>query len=144
MSSSPIEASDAAGRRGPDPIAEARRAVQDPRWHKRLLPRTLFGRSLLIIVTPLVLLQVIATWIFYDRVWDTVARRLSSAVAGEIAEVVQDLSQIATEAERTRELERAGRATELEYIYWAGERLPSGMVSAGGEEPLVAALTERV
>jgi two-component system, OmpR family, osmolarity sensor histidine kinase EnvZ len=144
MSSSPIEASEGAGRRGADPIAEARRAVQDPRWYKRLLPRTLFGRSLLIIVTPLILVQVIATWIFYDRVWDTVARRLSSAVAGEIAEVVQDMNVFTDEASRTRNLDRAGRATELEYIYWARERLPSGMVSAAGEEPLAAALNERV
>ena len=34
---------------------------------KRLLPRTMFGRSLLIVVMPLVMLQAIATWIFYDR-----------------------------------------------------------------------------
>src|SRR5260370_3892570 len=100
MSSSPIEASEGAGRRGADPIAEARRAVQDPRWHKRLLPRTLFGRSLLIIVTPLILVQVIATYIFYDRVWDTVARRLSSAVAGEVAEAVQDINVFTAEPAR--------------------------------------------
>ena len=118
--------------------------MQDPRWHKRLLPRTLFGRSLLIIVTPLILVQVIATWIFYDRVWDTVSRRLSSAVAGEIAEVVQDMNVFTDEASQMRNFDRAGRATELEYIYWASERLPSGMVSAAGEEPLAAAVNERV
>ena len=144
MSSSPIEVPGTAARLGPDPIAEARRAVQDPRWHKRILPRSLFGRSLLIIVTPLILVQVIATWIFYDRVWDTVSRRLSSAVAGEISDVVQDLSFITSNAERTQDFERSARATELDYIYWAGEKLPSGMVSASGEETLAAALNERV
>src|SRR5262244_2325607 len=100
MSSSPIEAP-ASARLGTGGIAEARQAVQDPRWHKRILPRTLFGRSLLIIVTPLILVQLIATWIFYDRVWDTVSRRLSTAVAGEISEVVQDMSVITDAAERT-------------------------------------------
>ena len=144
MSSSPIEVPGTAARLGPDPIAEARRAVQDPRWHKRILPRSLFGRSLLIIVTPLILVQVIATWIFYDRVWDTVSRRLSSAVAGEISDVVQYLSFITSNAERTQDFERSARATELDYIYWAGEKLPSGMVSASGEETLAAALNERV
>ena len=29
---------------------------------KRLLPRTMFGRSLLIVIMPLVMLQAIATW----------------------------------------------------------------------------------
>ncbi len=93
------------------------------RWHKRLLPRSLFGRSLLIIVTPLILVQVIATWIFYDRVWDTVSRRLSSSVAGEILDVVQEMGMVKDPAEQTQLFERAGRATELEFIYWAGERL---------------------
>src|SRR5882762_995811 len=59
---------------------------------KRALPRSLFGRSLLIIVMPLVLLQVIATWIFYERHWDTVARRLSNSVAGDIALMIETMS----------------------------------------------------
>ena len=52
---------------------------------KRLLPRTMFGRSLLIVVMPLVMLQAIATWIFYDRHWAAVSWRLSTGVAGDIA-----------------------------------------------------------
>jgi two-component system osmolarity sensor histidine kinase EnvZ len=146
MSSSPIEAPGGAAGLGAGSIAEARRAAEDRRWHKRLLPRSLFGRSLLIIVTPLILVQVIATWTFYDRVWDTVSRRLTSAVAGEISAVIQDLNLASGEAARRQVFEHAAHATELEYIYWAGERLPSGMapVSSGGSEDLVAALRERV
>jgi two-component system osmolarity sensor histidine kinase EnvZ len=58
---------------------------------KHILPRTLFGRSILIIVAPLVLLQVVSTWIFYDRHWDTVTNRMSWSVAGEIAFIVQSI-----------------------------------------------------
>ena len=57
---------------------------------KQFLPRSLFGRSVMIIVTPLVLLQVVSTWIFYDRHWATITRRLASAVAGEIASVIDN------------------------------------------------------
>lgn len=57
-------------------------------WIKRFLPRTLMGRSLLIIVTPLVLLQVIAATVFYERHWDTVTRRLASSLAGDVALIV--------------------------------------------------------
>ena len=146
MSSSPIEAPAAPAPLRAGGIAEAQLAVRDPRWHKRILPRSLFGRSLLIIVTPLVLVQVIATWIFYDRVWDTVSRRLSSAVAGEIAEVVQDMSVFTDPVQRAQDFERTSRVTELDFIFWTGETLPSGMarVASGGSEPLVAALSERV
>ena len=128
-------------------LAEAQRAVRDPRWHKRVLPRSLFGRSLLIIVTPLILVQVIATWIFYDRVWDTVARRLSTAVAGEISQVLHAESFSAGDAARARLFERAATSTDLEFIYWPGEKLPAGMVAVGTgsiEEQLAAALVERV
>ena len=58
---------------------------------KHLLPRTLFGRSLLIIVTPLILLQAMTAWIFYDRHWDTITWRLASSIAGDIAHVIEEL-----------------------------------------------------
>ena len=45
----------------------------------RVLPRSLLGRSLLIIVTPLILLQVVSTWVFYDSHWETVTRKPCSA-----------------------------------------------------------------
>jgi len=52
---------------------------------KPLLPRGLFPRSLLIIVTPVVLLQLTVTIIFFERHYQLVTRRLSAGVAGEIA-----------------------------------------------------------
>ncbi|MCG8491711.1 MAG: ATP-binding protein [Sneathiellales bacterium] len=52
------------------------------------MPNTLFGRSLLIVVLPIILLQILVTYIFYDRHWDDVARRLAQGVAGEVASVI--------------------------------------------------------
>ncbi len=60
---------------------------------RRLLPRTLFGRSLLIIVMPLIILQLVTAWVFYDRHWDTITRRLSSSIAGDIAVVLELMRQ---------------------------------------------------
>ena len=56
---------------------------------QRILPRTLLGRSLLIMLTPLILAQVIATWVFYDRHYDTITKRLSQGIAGEVAAVIR-------------------------------------------------------
>ena len=47
-----------------------------PGLFKRLLPRTLFGRALLIIVTPALLMQALTAFIFNERQWDTMTRRL--------------------------------------------------------------------
>src|SRR3546814_5853592 len=55
---------------------------------RRLLPRSLLGRSVLIIVTPLILLQVISTWVFYDRHYDTITKRLAQGLAGDVAAVI--------------------------------------------------------
>ncbi len=48
------------------------------------LPRGLFGRSLLIVMVPLVALQAVSAFVFYNRHWDDVGRRLTLSVAGDI------------------------------------------------------------
>jgi two-component system osmolarity sensor histidine kinase EnvZ len=55
---------------------------------KRFLPRGLFGRSLIIIVAPIVLLQGIVTYIFFERDLDTTTRRLARDVAADVALLV--------------------------------------------------------
>src|SRR5260370_32754234 len=70
---------------------------------KRLLPRTMFGRSLLIVVVPLVLLQAIAAWVFYDRHWAAVSWRLSAGVLGDIPLFIQAV-QLAGPATHTSRL----------------------------------------
>jgi two-component system, OmpR family, osmolarity sensor histidine kinase EnvZ len=61
---------------------------------KRVLPKTLFGRALAIIVTPLILMQAISTFVFYDRHWDVMTRRLVYSLSGDIALVVEQLGQM--------------------------------------------------
>ena len=56
---------------------------------KSLLPRTLFARTLMIIVTPLVILQLVSAWIFYDRHWDTITRRLAYSITGDIGATIE-------------------------------------------------------
>ncbi len=60
---------------------------------KRFLPETLFFRSILILIVPIVLIQVIVTTIFFDRHWSKVTSRLAFAVAGEISLLVNSIEQ---------------------------------------------------
>jgi two-component system osmolarity sensor histidine kinase EnvZ len=60
-----------------------------PRQIKRWLPTSLFGRSLLIIILPIALMQVAVTWVFFDAHWQTVTSRLSDGLAGDIAWAVE-------------------------------------------------------
>ena len=55
---------------------------------KHLLPRSLFGRSLVIIIAPMVLLQAVIAYVFFEREWVKVTSRMAGAVAGDIALIV--------------------------------------------------------
>lgn len=52
---------------------------------KHILPKSIIGRFLLIIIIPTILAQLIAIYIFYERHWENVSRHLQIALAGEIA-----------------------------------------------------------
>ena len=60
---------------------------------KRFLPKSLLGRSILIIVTPLILLQLVSAFVFYESHWHKVSLRLVRGVVGDIAAVVDLLAQ---------------------------------------------------
>jgi two-component system, OmpR family, osmolarity sensor histidine kinase EnvZ len=142
MSSSPIEGGSVAPRAA-EPGTLPAAARQQRNLIKRALPRSLFGRSLLIIVTPLILLQLISTWIFYDRHWDTVARRLAGGVAGDIAMMAETMD-VLDAVDESRILASATGLTELDYTFRPGAVLPSGPTRVPRKGTLTDALEERV
>ena len=58
------------------------------RWLRRRLPMGLYARSLLIVIIPMVLLQSVVAFVFMERHWQLVTQRLSAAVTGDIAAVI--------------------------------------------------------
>lgn len=113
---------------------------------KRYVPATLFARSLLIMMTPVVLAQAIATFVFYDRHWDTMTNRLASGVAGEIAFVIEQMGRDPDEAAREQTLAMAARNTDILFTWTPGEELsdPPPRLRGALEETLGQALDERV
>jgi len=57
-------------------------------WLKMLLPKGLYARALLIIIVPMVVLQSVVAFMFVERQWSVVNYYLSSAVAREIATLI--------------------------------------------------------
>lgn len=55
----------------------------------QVLPKGLYARALLIILVPIVLLQSVLAFVFLERHWNQVTRRLSEATARDIAAVVE-------------------------------------------------------
>ncbi len=110
---------------------------------KHLLPRTLFGRSLLIIVTPMILLQVVAAYIFYQRHWDTVSRHMALGLAGDIATVVKLVHAFPGKSDQAIVLWTARGFMSLETRIEPGAALPADAPTNGSDRypELTRALT---
>ncbi len=81
----------------------ARRRLTRP--VRRAVPKGLYARSLIIIITPVVLLQAVVAFIFMERVWQQVTAHLTARLVGDIAAIVDMLEtypQDAAFAEITR------------------------------------------
>ena len=81
---------------------------------KDILPKGLYSRSLLIIIVPVVVLQGILTFVFLDRHWQLVTRKLSSAVASEIATFVDGAPSLGLN--KVVELSKKFYDAEVNYI----------------------------
>ena len=115
-------------------------------WVKRMMPRSLLGRTLLIMLVPLVVVQAIALQIFYGSHLGIVSRRLSSAIAGEIYYTAELLNQFQTPADREWVLEMARDQFTLGIKLEPGAVLePRKRVNVLGpmDEDLAAALKEK-
>jgi two-component system osmolarity sensor histidine kinase EnvZ len=124
----------------------ARIPIPFGRGIKRLMPRSLLGRTLLIMLVPLIVVQAIALQLFYGNHLGVVSRRLSSAIAGEIAYTVELLHQFQSPGDREWVLEMAREQFLL------GIKLEPGAVMEPGkrknilgpmDDDLAAALTQK-
>ena len=102
--------------------------VHIPHGHlfKRILPRTLLWRSLLMILVPLIAVQAVALQIFYGNHLDAISRRFALAIAGEVAMTVDLLNRLPDAADRRWVLENAGRQLEMAIRAEPGAVLPAG------------------
>ena len=112
---------------------------------KDYLPRTLLGRSLLIVVTPLIVLQVVSGYIFYESHWDQVSKRLALGLAGDVAVLVEAVRRFPDAQNREWIFEAAERSMEIKASLEEGAILPNALSSATGiENELRRALRDRV
>lgn len=61
---------------------------------KQVLPASLFGRALLILIVPLIVLQLLVAHIFFDRHWDSIVRHMSNSLSGDIMVIYSVYNQM--------------------------------------------------
>ena len=94
------------------------------RFLRRRLPTSLWGRSLLIIVLPVLLMQVAVTWAFFEAHWQTVTARLSEGLAGDIAWAVESYRDDPSPANLDVIADRAERSMQLSIALQPNRTLP--------------------
>ncbi len=90
---------------------------------KSFLPRTLFGRSLLILVTPVLVIQIVTAYVFFDSHWKKITGRLTFAVAGEMAVIADNIEISANEAQRDDIFAQAAKRVNLLGSFKEGGKL---------------------
>src|ERR1043166_897785 len=90
---------------------------------KRTMPRGLFGRSLIIIVAPVVILQGIVTYIFFERHYDIMLARMGRNVAADVAFLVNLEETHPAGPERKALLDGASRTLGYQIAVLPGEHL---------------------
>ncbi len=114
-------------------------------WVRKILPRTLFARSLLIIVVPVLLLQLVVAIVFVDNHWRKVSSKMAFAVVGEIA-IMSDMMGDQYDPNLLASLKILGEK-RLSLIITAepGRVLTPGVQTSGTWEPFsVEALSEEL
>jgi len=90
---------------------------------KKILPQTLLGRSILILVVPLIILQIIITVIFYNRHWDTITRHRTIDFVKDITLVVESFEKNKSRENQVWILSNVSEKLQLQTIYIENKKL---------------------
>ncbi|HZK98508.1 MAG TPA: ATP-binding protein [Caulobacteraceae bacterium] len=114
---------------------------------KRRVPTSLFGRSLLIIVLPVAIMQIAVTYVFFDAHWQTVNSHLAEGLAGDVSLLVQSYDDSPNEAHLLRLARRAQQNLNLSLSFQEGANLPRGKrpsLFVAVDRSLTKALSNRI
>ena len=108
-----------------------------------IMPKSLFGRSLIILVLPIILLQILLSYFFFERHWQDVGRRLVISVAGEIAHISHQINQVHSNQLKIDMVEITGNNHfGAKFNYTAGQKLPNNLLPHSQETRLDIALSK--
>jgi two-component system osmolarity sensor histidine kinase EnvZ len=99
------------------------RGLHPLRALKQFMPRRLFGRSLLIIVMPVVLLQGVVTYAFFERHYSIMTARMARGVAADAAFLMNIEEKYPAGKTRNALLSMAARNLGYQISFQANEHL---------------------
>jgi two-component system osmolarity sensor histidine kinase EnvZ len=103
---------------------------------KSWMPTGLYARALLIMIVPMVILQTVVAFVFMERHWNTVTRRLSAAVVSDIAALI-DVYKVYPQDKDRAEVRRIAQKLQLVLDF-----LPAGDMPPPGPKPFFSLLDQ--
>lgn len=100
-----------------------------------MMPKGLYARSLIIIVTPIVILQAVVAFVFMERHWQQVTSRLSEAVTQSIAGLIDVYENYPQDEDHATLVRIAGQRFGLGLTI-----LPPGPLPPAGPKPFFSLL----
>ena len=113
-------------------IARVRHAASfvSSRWNRFwrvvgvYMPKRLYARSLLIVITPMILLQSVVTLVFMERHWQQVTQRLSTATTRDLAAIVDMIETYPGDADYSNVIRIAQERLSMKIDILPPEPLP--------------------
>ena len=106
-------------------------------WLSDALPKGLYARALIIIIAPIVVLEGVVAFVFMERHWQAVTRRLSEATARNIAALIDIYEENPRKDDYSRLIEMARDRLNLSM-----QILPPGDLPAPRPKPFFALLDQ--
>ncbi|MBR1399656.1 MAG: two-component sensor histidine kinase [Alphaproteobacteria bacterium] len=95
---------------------------------KRFLPRSLFFRTMLLIFVPLIVVQVVSVYAYWNSSWNKVGRKLSDNLAQDMAFIIQaddgtkDFAQIQSMAEKIYDMKVQYYPNDDKHNVWRNNK----------------------
>ena len=96
-----------------------------PNWSlSNWLPKGLYARAILIITAPLVLLQTVLLFVFMERHWNNITRRLSAATARDVAAIIEVYKQYPQDQDYQKLIDIARNKMSISFQVLPKGKLP--------------------
>lgn len=127
-----------------NPVAERSRSRS---WRRAILPRGLFGRTFLILLVPLFVLQLVVALVFIQRHIDGITRQMTTTLAMELRGVARLAEKQADAPAIRHTLRQLSEGLEYDIGYLEGERIsltPRPPIYNLAERAIFDTLTETI
>ena len=92
---------------------------------REFAPKSLYGRTILIVVLPLFIMQSVVTWVFFNRHWEEVTSSLAEAAASDFGHLVLLWQSTDTMEDRAQIFRQSREELGIEMGFVSGGTIPT-------------------